>query len=262
MARIDRSTDFEWLAHRYVEERGGQERIAQIVTLLDAYLPRSGVILDVGVGPGQIAASLTNTDRRVIGVDISAAMAAFARDALGSNALRADAQSLPLPNGSIDAVMMIWVLNHVANPSAAIIEAARVLNPGGRLLFLSGIPRHPNWDTVGLIISALDVLRQGQILWEDSLESVGKLCGLAVIHHDTYVTRFRQRPSGLAHRIATRSYGHLRDLDPATWCNNVEPVIHALNHLSTLPEYRSRENQHPFLVLEKSRKKAAVPNAR
>ncbi len=46
----------------------------------------------------------------------------------------ADVQHLPLHYSSMDSVLSIQVLEHVANPFEAIREAGRVLNPGGILL--------------------------------------------------------------------------------------------------------------------------------
>ena len=47
----------------------------------------------------------------------------------------ADAAHLPLIEGSIDAVVCLEVLEHVRHPQAALAEFARVLKPGGTMLF-------------------------------------------------------------------------------------------------------------------------------
>lgn len=46
----------------------------------------------------------------------------------------ADAASLPMRDGCIDAVVMIEVVEHLRQPSTAMKEASRVLRPGGQLL--------------------------------------------------------------------------------------------------------------------------------
>jgi len=45
--------------------------------------------------------------------------------------VRADARQLPLPDQSVAAVTMLWMLYHLDDPVAAIAEADRVLGPGG-----------------------------------------------------------------------------------------------------------------------------------
>ena len=62
----------------------------------------------------------------------------FARDHLERSgveaALRqADALALPYEDGSFDHVWMMWLLEHVADPPAALREARRVLVPEGRI---------------------------------------------------------------------------------------------------------------------------------
>lgn len=45
--------------------------------------------------------------------------------------LEGDAESLPVPDGCADAVLLLDVLEHLANPERAVAEAHRVLRPGG-----------------------------------------------------------------------------------------------------------------------------------
>lgn len=45
-----------------------------------------------------------------------------------------DASRLPVRSSSVDAVLMLEVLEHLREPREALVEAARVLRPGGRLL--------------------------------------------------------------------------------------------------------------------------------
>ena len=66
--------------------------------------------------------------------------------------------SLPLEDGSIDAVISTQVLEHVTDPAAYLAEAFRALRPGGRMLISTHgtMPYHPDpvdlwrWTSAGL----------------------------------------------------------------------------------------------------------------
>ncbi|MGO9507043.1 MAG: methyltransferase domain-containing protein [Mycobacterium sp.] len=102
-------------------------------------IPKGGIALDVGSGPGNITASLARSagkDGLALGVDISLPMLARAvRAQSGPNVgfLRADAQRLPLRDKTVDAVVSMAALQLIPNPATALAEMARVLKPGGRL---------------------------------------------------------------------------------------------------------------------------------
>ncbi|MDD4866356.1 MAG: methyltransferase domain-containing protein [Mycobacterium sp.] len=105
-------------------------------------IPRGGIALDVGSGPGNVTASLARAagpEGLALGVDISEPMLARAvRREAGPQVgfIRADAQRLPLRDDTVDAVVSIAVLQLVPDPGAALAEIARVLRPGGRLAIM------------------------------------------------------------------------------------------------------------------------------
>ena len=49
---------------------------------------------------------------------------------------QAGAEALPFEDASFDTVVVTWVLCTIPNPEAALREVARVLKPGGRILFV------------------------------------------------------------------------------------------------------------------------------
>jgi len=71
--------------------------------------------------------------------------AAVRRSGRPATVVEAGAQELPVADASVDTVVSTMVLCTVPEPAAALREIARVLRPGGRLLFaehvLSGRPR-------------------------------------------------------------------------------------------------------------------------
>jgi len=107
-------------------------------------VPRaSGRVLELGAGGG---ANLGLYDRRkvesVIGIDPSEGLIARAecvKAAYGSDFFRIErgiAEDLPFPDASFDTVVATFTLCSVQDHQLALKEAARVLIPGGRLLFL------------------------------------------------------------------------------------------------------------------------------
>jgi SAM-dependent methyltransferase len=86
-------------------------------------------VVDVGCGIGRFGAAL---DRRIgwIGLDNSLRQL---RECVRRPVLRADAAALPLSDGSVDAAVLLWMLYHLDDPLAALIEAKRVLRSGGIL---------------------------------------------------------------------------------------------------------------------------------
>lgn len=56
-----------------------------------------------------------------------------------SEPLDARAESIPLPDHSVDAVVGTYVLCSVGDPAAALAEVRRVLVPGGRVIFVDHV---------------------------------------------------------------------------------------------------------------------------
>ena len=94
-------------------------------------------VLDIGSGPGTdalIARSIAGPTGRVIALDMTPAML-DKMNATGRmiELLEADAEALPIGDGSVDVVTSNGVLNLVPNKRRAIAEIFRVLRPGGRV---------------------------------------------------------------------------------------------------------------------------------
>ena len=96
-------------------------------------------ILEVGMGQGQFLKKIAKLrpDVRLYGVDISKTAIGTARKdrALKGKFIVGDAQRLPFPKNHFNVVVIIDVLEHLDNPSRAILEAKRVLKPGGLFHF-------------------------------------------------------------------------------------------------------------------------------
>jgi ubiquinone/menaquinone biosynthesis C-methylase UbiE len=105
--------------------------------LLDAAGVESGVrVLDLATGPGGVARAALARGAKPVGVDLSPAMIEVARSIEPKfEVVEADAQALPFPEESFDAVVMSYGLLHLPEPERGVAEAFRVLRPGGRFAF-------------------------------------------------------------------------------------------------------------------------------
>ena len=101
-------------------------------------LERGTGLLEIGCGVGAVLAVLGEEFPGVdlTGVDIEIRQLAFARTHLAeagvkATLVQADALALPFEDQSFDHVWMMWFLEHLADPVAALREAHRVLAAGG-----------------------------------------------------------------------------------------------------------------------------------
>lgn len=104
---------------------------------LEAVMAKAGgkVILDVGCGTAFPVGSFIPATSIYLGMDISLAMLAHAKDLLGDNLNAAlwniDAERIPLPDNCIDLCLALLGINVFPNPHKAATEIHRVLKKDG-----------------------------------------------------------------------------------------------------------------------------------
>jgi len=96
--------------------------------MFEDFVPRylRGKVLDAGCGHAPYLEIIKKFSTQIVLLDYNLSH--------NEQAICADVQHLPLLNNSMDSILSIHVLEHVANPFEAMKEAGRVLNSGGILL--------------------------------------------------------------------------------------------------------------------------------
>jgi len=121
---------------------GSQEGSGGVLArLLGPAGPGDPVCVDVGCGTGLHFAAVRACGYTVVGVDFSGDQLRLAA-ARERRVVRGDARRLPLADGSVPVVLMTFTHTDIDDFPAAVAEAARVLRPGGRLIYLGLHPAY------------------------------------------------------------------------------------------------------------------------
>ncbi len=112
----------------------------------DEVFPPGARVLEPGCGTGAQTVLLAGNNPRAhfLSVDHSAESLERARRAVAHAGLsnvtfeQADVYRLPFPTGAFDAVFVCFLLEHLAEPAAALAELRRMLRPGGAITVIEG----------------------------------------------------------------------------------------------------------------------------
>ncbi|CAB3755028.1 class I SAM-dependent methyltransferase [Paraburkholderia solisilvae] len=122
-------------------------------------------VLDMGCGAGHASFAVAPHAAKVVAYDLARPMLATVATAAIDRGLgnivtkQGAAESLPFDDGSFDWVISRFSAHHWHDVPRALVEARRVLKPGGRALFIdiAGVD-HPLLDTH---VQAAELLRDG-----------------------------------------------------------------------------------------------------
>lgn len=136
-------------------------------------------ILDLGCGDGLVTAMVLRDIDYGIDPDVPALQQAADRG-IYRHLLATPAEEMPVPNGSIATVISNSVVEHMTHLDGALEAVARVLAPGGRLIFTTPADRFSEW--LVLPSSGYAAWRNRQLVhrtllpaseWESRLAAVG-----------------------------------------------------------------------------------------
>ena len=105
-----------------------------------------GTMVDLGTGTGRMLELFSNQIDRGIGIDMNPDMLAYARSKLRDAGIQhcqvrqGDLLNIPLENEIADVVVIYQVLHFMADPSAVVAEASRLLSQDGRLVVVDFAP--------------------------------------------------------------------------------------------------------------------------
>jgi demethylmenaquinone methyltransferase/2-methoxy-6-polyprenyl-1,4-benzoquinol methylase len=149
---------FRPLPHRYdaLEEllSLGQNRRWRREMIAHAVEDDPKAVLDVATGTAGVALELCRrTSASVVGIDITETMLRQGRERVEQTHLTGrvsllvgQAERLPFPDHSFDAMTFTYLLRYVADPRATLRELARVLKPGASIASLEfSVPPNPFW---------------------------------------------------------------------------------------------------------------------
>ncbi len=204
-------------------------------------ITQGSVVLDVGAGTGKLARLLQTTGARVTGIEpIPDMRDAFMRALPGTPVLDGTAEAIPLPDASVDAIV-VGTAFHWFDGVAALREARRVLRPGGAL----GLAWNVRDETVPWVAELVamvatyvhgDPPRYDPPAWRSAFNSPEASTWFEALEESTFsFAQVMPRTAAIARVASTSFVGALADETRA------EILSKASALLATHPDTRDRE---------------------
>lgn len=110
-----------------------QERIIQITQIINEFLNKKSILLDIGCGDGQVTYEIAKKVGKITGIDISKIRLKRIESLKIKNfeGIFGDAQDLPFKDNLFDGALICSTLDHIPNPIQALQETERILKRGG-----------------------------------------------------------------------------------------------------------------------------------
>ncbi|PYO98736.1 MAG: hypothetical protein DMD61_09150 [Gemmatimonadetes bacterium] len=165
--------------------------------MVEAAMPPSSRILEVGCGAGVMAAKLIKRGYAVWGIDLAEPMIRHARQLCESDPFGVgDIEHIPFPDNTFDVVVSLGVIEYLESDEQALREVWRVLRPGGRAVIAIPNGRSPLRRLDGVVPRVVAVLRPAYHLVKYRFRarpapSSERFAG--TVHHAPYRRFYRRR---------------------------------------------------------------------
>jgi len=174
------------LLDRYYDDRAHPYRVFE--RRVDGLLSPEAVLLDAGCGrTAPVLRKYLGKARRLIGVEL----VPFTEAIPAIETYNADLANIPVESGSVDVIMSRSVFEHLTDPEAVYREFARVLRPGGVVVFLTA----NMWDYGTLVARSIPNRFHGTI--------VKRVEGRA--EEDTFPTAYRTNTRRAVESLSRRT---------------------------------------------------------
>ena len=191
-------------------------RALELIEMRD--LQFAAPILDLGCGNGDIGDLALRSHWPAIGLDLlpSEVRAAVVRDAY-AGATVGDGVSLPFADSSFGTVMSICVMEHIPDDRAVIAEVARVLQPGGRLVYTTPSDHFESQlleaDDPSAVAAVTDRLGHRHYRCRDDWYAILREHGLQPVEHRFFLPAATQRRWQRLDNLMVKRIGSRRTLD-------------------------------------------------
>lgn len=133
--------------NRFGKEAGQVRDYRNTIRHLARLYPNRGKLLEVGCGAGYLLKAFADDGWDVTGVEPDKRFCTYVEKAQGLRCLPTTLEDSGIPDGSVDVIVMLHVIEHVPDPTATLQAIFRALKPGGHLVMET-----PRYDSLTFAI--------------------------------------------------------------------------------------------------------------
>lgn len=208
------------LPEQYDQARSlAPQRVQLWLDTVARYVTASPVtsILDLGCGTGRFSVALAlRFSAHVTAIDPSFKMleCATSKPNTGVTFVRGAAESIPLPDGSVDLVFASMVFHHLQSPELAFSECHRVLRSGGVLFVRNGTSDAAGSCPFVPFFAGTAELLQVRLPSRKVVTATAEQAGLQLLAHEIVVQRLASSHGEYATKLALGGDSVLAELSP------------------------------------------------